>query len=127
MALVDTGTDTCWYHELVDRAVSHETSRHSDKNTNVIFLSYSLYANQSLVAHTMSSLPPHLKNLLRQVNINANTDCVEVETKIKERAVQQLNHYLRVINTRLSSTDNSDDSSTKRIQTLLKFIHQHVT
>ena len=75
----------------------------------------------------MSSCPPHLKNLLRQVNINPNADSVEVETKVKERAVQQLNHYLRVVNTRLSIQDESENSHTQRVQTLLTFIHQHVT
>ena len=62
-----------------------------------------------------------------EVNINPNADCVEVETKVKERAVQQLNHYLRVVNTRLSIQDQNEDSHTQRVQTLLTFIHQHVT
>jgi hypothetical protein len=75
----------------------------------------------------MSSCPPHLKNLLRQVNINPNADRVDMEIKVKERAVQQLNHYLRVVNTRLSIQDQSEYSHTQRVQTLLAFIHQHIT
>ena len=127
VVLFDIGTGICWYYEPVDGAVSDETSRHSCGSTRVIFLSYSLYVNLALALHAMSSIPPHLKNLLRQVNINPNADYVAVENKTKERAVQQLNHYLRVVNSRLSTTDNSDDSCTERVQTLLKFIDQHVT
>ena len=44
----------------------------------------------------MNSLPLHLKHLLRQANIHENKDDVSVETKLKERATQQLTSYLRV-------------------------------
>lgn len=71
----------------------------------------------------MNSLPLHLKQLLRQANIHEHKDEVSVETKLKERATQQLTSYLRVALARLQQPSHEHNTSNEQVQKLLQFIH----
>ena len=70
---------------------------------------------------TMSSIPPLLKPLLKEVNIDPNEINV-VRSKLKERAQANINTYLRIMNLRLNNKNEERDNLDKRIKELISFI-----
>ena len=69
----------------------------------------------------MSSIPPLLKPLLKEVNIDPNEIKV-VRSKLKERAQANINTYLRIMNLRLNNKNEERDNLDKRIKELISFI-----
>lgn len=69
----------------------------------------------------MSSIPPLLKPLLKEVNIDPNEINV-VRAKLKERAQANINTYLRIMNLRLNNKNEERDNLDKRIKELISFI-----
>lgn len=69
----------------------------------------------------MSSIPPLLKPLLKEVNIDPNEMNV-VRSKLKERAQANINTYLRIMNLRLKNKNEERDNLDKRIKELISFI-----
>ena len=69
----------------------------------------------------MSSIPPLLKPLLKEVNIDPNEINV-VRSKLKERAQANINTYLRIMNLRLNNKNEERDNLDKRIKELISFI-----
>lgn len=74
-----------------------------------------------LINGTMSSIPPLLKPLLKEVNIDPNEMNV-VRSKLKERAQANINTYLRIMNLRLNNKNEERDNLDKRIKELISFI-----
>lgn len=74
-----------------------------------------------LMNGTMSSIPPLLKPLLKEVNIDPNEINV-VRSKLKERAQANINTYLRIMNLRLNNKNEERDNLDKRIKELISFI-----
>ena len=74
-----------------------------------------------LINGTMSSIPPLLKPLLKEVNIDPNEINV-VRSKLKERAQANINTYLRIMNLRLNNKNEERDNLDKRIKELISFI-----
>ncbi len=74
-----------------------------------------------LINGTMSSIPPLLKPLLKEVNIDPNEINV-VRSKLKERAQANINTYLRIMNLRLNNKNEERDNLDKRIKKLISFI-----
>lgn len=74
-----------------------------------------------LINSKMSSIPPLLKPLLKEVNIDPNEINV-VRSKLKERAQANINTYLRIMNLRLNNKNEERDNLDKRIKELISFI-----
>jgi len=69
----------------------------------------------------MSSIPPLLKPLLKEVNIDPN-EINLVRSKLKERAQANINTYLKIMNLRLNNKNEERDNLDKRIKELMSFI-----
>jgi hypothetical protein len=72
--------------------------------------------------HSMSS-SLHLKQLLHAVNVNTES----CDVQLKQRSMQSMNNYLRLINHRLRMKCDDDVDTRDTVAELLQFIHRHVS
>lgn len=64
----------------------------------------------------------HLKQLLQTVNVNPEL----CDDQLRQRSMQSMNNYLRLINHRLRMKCDDDMNTRDTVAELLQFIHRHV-
>ena len=71
----------------------------------------------------LAGMSKHLKNILRGGNI----DMSNVDDSLNDRAVRNMNNYIRLINYRLNfDHKDADEKQNSDVSELLNFIHRHV-